>query len=94
MIDRALRNEIVAEVKKSIEMSMETSHEVWLSGEELCKTFQMFNRDWLKRHGALLPRTRAEITDERGETHVTRWAYPRNRIQRMVAEGAIKRLGH
>lgn len=72
--------------------TLEHAEEVWLSPAELCKQFQMFSPSWLKRYGMKLPRTKAIVRDSDGTTHETGWAYPRNRIQRMIAEGQIKTL--
>ena len=91
-MDRLLRAEIVAEVKRSMAEALEVANERWLSGDELCAQFGMFNRAWLKTYGKFLPRQRAEVTED-GKTTVTRWAYPQHKIARMIAENTIKNLG-
>ena len=92
MIDRMLKSEIIGTVRKAMTDVLEESQEAWLSGDELCKQFQMFSPSWLKRYGSRLPRTRAVVTDNDGMKHVTGWVYPRNKIQRMVREGKIASL--
>lgn len=89
-MDRILRAEIVAEVRRSVIDLMETANEQWITGEELCKRFQMFSPGWLKAYGERLPRQRAEVHD--GGMKASRWAYPVHRIARMIKEGTIKEL--
>lgn len=52
----------------------------------------MFTPSWLKRYGHKLPRTRAIVTGEDGQQHTTGWAYPRNKMQRLIRENSIKQL--
>jgi hypothetical protein len=89
-MDRVLRAEIVAEVKRSMAEILEVANEKWLTGEELCKQFQMFSPGWLKAYGERLPRQRAEVQD--GGTKASRWAYPMHKIARMIQDGTIKEL--
>ena len=89
-MDRLLRNEIVAEVRKSMTEILESANEKWLTGDELCEQFQMFSPGWLKAYGDRLPRQRAEVMD--GCTKVSRWAYPQHKIARMINDGTIKNL--
>ena len=63
-MDRLLRNEIVAEVRKSMTEILEVANERWLTGDELCEQFQMFSKGWLKAYGDRLPRQRAEVMDD------------------------------
>lgn len=91
-MDKLLRTEIVAEVKRGMRDYMEMANERWITGDELCQQFQMFSPSWLKNYGHLLPRTRAEVTDAQGNTSGTRWAYPQHKIARMIAENEIKKL--
>jgi hypothetical protein len=89
-MDRLLRAEIVAEVRKSMTEILESANEKWLTGDELCEQFQMFSPGWLKAYGDRLPRQRAEVMD--GCTKVSRWAYPQHKIARMINDGTIKNL--
>ena len=89
-MDRLLRAEIVAEVRKSMTEILESANEKWLTGDELCEQFQMFSPGWLKAYGERLPRQRAEVMD--GCTKVSRWAYPQHKIARMINDGTIKNL--
>lgn len=68
------------------------NEEVWLSKDEFLKQFQMFTEDWLRNYGHSLKRTRAFVTDEKGERHKTSWAYARNETQRMIQTGEIAHL--
>ena len=90
-MDRQLRNEIVAEVRKSMTEILEVANERWLTGDELCEQFQMFSKGWLKAYGDRLPRQRAEVNDN-GEMRVSHWAYPQHKIARMIQDGTIKNL--
>jgi hypothetical protein len=89
-MDRVLRAEIVAEVRRSMTEILEVANEKWLTGEELCKQFQMFSPGWLKAYGERMPRQRAEVQD--GGTKASRWAYPMHKIARMINDGTIKDL--
>lgn len=91
-MDRILRAEIVAEVRKSMTEALEVANEKWLTGDELCKQFMMFTPSWLKTYGKYLPRQRAEVTDENGTIMASRWAYPQHRIARMIASNEIKSI--
>ena len=84
--------EVKATVRRAMEEQMEMYSEVWLTGDELCKTFATFTRSWLDRYGHYLPRKMPQVTDERGERHGNKWLYPRNKIQRMFASGEIEDL--
>lgn len=91
-MDRALRAEICNDVSKAIRLALEGANEVWLTGEELTKQFGMFTRSWIRTYGHTLPRTQAVVTTADGKQHTTGWAYPRNKIQRMIQENKIKDL--
>ena len=90
-MDRLLRQEIVSEVRRSMEEILEVANERWLTGEELCAQFQMFSPSWLKSYGQFLPRQRSEVTKD-GKTAASRWAYPQHKIARMIQNGDIKSL--
>lgn len=79
-------------LQKCLREWRDENDEVWLSKDEFLKQFGMFTEGWLKEYGELLPRSAAEVTDDDGRVHATRWAYPRNKIQRMIADGSIKQL--
>jgi len=95
-LPRELTNAILGCIRFTLQKCLrewkDENDEVWLCEDELIKQFQMFSEGWMKAYGKLLPRTRGEVTDENGVVHVTRWTYPRNKIQRMIAEGSIKQL--
>ena len=72
---------------------LEGADEVWLSPEEFCKQFGMFTAEWLKRNGELLPREKACVVMPDGSVKETRsWAYPKHRINRMIAEGRLRQM--
>jgi hypothetical protein len=91
-MDKHLKAEIVATVNQAMMEAHETYKEKWLTDEQLCDHIGVFTKRWLKDHGHLLPRTRAEWSDEKGVGHNTSWVYPLHRVQRMLADGEIKRL--
>ena len=84
--------ELKGVVRRTMEEQMEMYSEVWLTGDELCKTFGTFTKSWLKRYGHSLPRRQPGVTDERGDRLESSWLYPRNKIQRMFATGEIEQL--
>lgn len=91
-MDSITRAEIVATVERTVRECLEGADEVWLTKEQLCQQFGMLNEDWVNRNGELLPRERAEIVMKDGTRKATRWAYPRNKIQRMIKEQKLKNL--
>ena len=91
-MDRQLKAEILSTMKQAMAEANETCNEKWLTDEQLCEHIGVFTKRWLKDHGHLLPRTRAEWRDENGVGHNTSWIYPLHRIQRMITDGEIKKL--
>ena len=96
MLDRCFKNELTAVIRAIITRCLhelrDENEEVWLSKDEFLAQFGMFTDGWLKEYGDTLPRTQAIVIGESGDTHATRWAYPRNKIQRMIRENSIKQL--
>lgn len=90
-MDRVLRAQVVNEVRAAMAAIMEEYDERWVTAEELVKQFQMFTPGWMERYGYMLPRVRA-VAMEGTTEHKTRFAYPRNRIARMIADGSIEEL--
>ena len=88
MIDRQLRNEIIAEVRKSLTKA----NERWVTADTLCQHVEVLTPRWLKSHGQMLNRTRVEWTDDKGK-HTSSWMYPLNEIIQMVHDGSIRNLG-
>ena len=88
---KLLRTSMTTVMKRAIEDAMLTTTEVWLSSRQLSEQFSMFNEQWLKDYGHLLPRTRT-VVDRDGVLHEGKWSYPRNRIQRMIIDGEISKL--
>ena len=86
-------NELKTVVRRAIEEEREMYDEVWLTEKELIAQFGMFTHDWLKRYGHCLQPVKAIVVDEQGVEHPTQgWAYPKHRIQRMIASGEITKL--
>ena len=86
-------NELKAIVRRAIEEEREMYDEVWLTEKELIAQFGMFTHDWLKHYGHCLQPARAIVVDEMGVEHPTqRLAYPKHKIQRMIASGEITKL--
>ena len=91
-MDNELRIDIMCTVRRAMQDALEGAQEVWLTGEQVTQQFGMFTRDWLRRYGDRLPRTQAIVRDSDGVEHKTGWAYPRNKIQKMIRENKIKEL--
>lgn len=87
-MDRTLRSEIVAEVRKA----MTTYAEKWVTAEELCKYVGTLTPRFLKDHGQMFNRTRVEWADGQGTRHAQAWLYPLHQIQEMILNGKIKEL--
>jgi len=86
-------NELKLVVRRAIEEEREMYDEVWLTEKQLLEQFGMFTHDWLKKYGQSLQPARAIVVDEKGTEHPTQgWAYPKHRIQRMIASGEILKL--
>ena len=86
-------NELKTVVRRAIEEEREMYDEVWLTEKQLIAQFGMFTHDWLKKYGHCLHPARAIVVDEKGIEHPTQgWAYPKYRIQRMIATGEITKL--
>lgn len=86
-------NELKAVVRRAMEEEREMYDEVWLTEKQLLEQFGMFTHDWLKRYGHCLQPARAIVVDEQGVEHPTqRLAYPKHKIQRMIASGEITKL--
>ena len=91
-LEKELQCAIMQTIEEGVREAMSQFGEEYVTGKELCKRFQMFTPNWLKLYGHLLPRTRAEVTEQTGKVRVTGWCYPVNKIGRMIESGEIKRL--
>ena len=85
-------NELKTIVRRAIEEEREMYDEVWLTEKQLLEQFGMFTHDWLKKYGHCLQPARAIVVDEHGVEHRSGWAYPKHKIQRMIASGEIMKL--
>lgn len=66
--------------------------ERWLTADELCKHFGMFNKEWLKEYGDTLPRERIIVEKLDGAKTHTHWGYPMHEINMMILDGRVKHL--
>lgn len=87
-----IEQKLAATVRRAIEEKSEMYEEVWLTEKQLLAQFGMFTHDWLKKYGQCLQPARAIVVDAQGVEHRSGLAYPRNRIQRMIANGEIMKL--
>lgn len=87
-MDRKLREDILEEVGKAVELALVKAGERWLTADELCKQFQMFTKDWLENYGDILPRKqiRVECTIS-GKKRGTRWGYAKLEIAENIRNG-------
>ena len=90
-MDRQLKTEIVATVKRSVAEAMEVYQERWITDKEMSQYISVMTQRWLRDHGDMLPRTQVEWEDSKG-THATSYLYPLHQIQAMIADGRIKEL--
>ncbi len=91
-MDRQLKAEIVATVKRSVAEAMEVYQERWITDKEMSEHISVMTQRWLRDHGDMLPRTQVEWTDKQGIGHATSYLYPLHKIQAMIADGRIKNL--
>ena len=91
-IDKVFRMELMNEVRISVMRAMETYDERWLTDEQLAEHIGIMTKRWLREHGDMLPRTRVNWTDGKGQQHTSSWMYPLHRIQAMIEDGRISRL--
>ena len=94
-LDNETQKMIADAIERGVAKAMEKMKmygEVWLTAEEVVNQFGMISADFMKRKGKLLPRERLEWVDNDGIVHQGAWAYPRNRLQEMVASGELRCL--
>ena len=85
-------NELKLVLRRAVEEEREMYDEVWLTEKEMIAQFGMFTHDWLKKYGHCLQPARAIVVDEHGVERRSGWAYPKHKIQRMIASGEIMKL--
>ena len=85
-------SELKLVLRRAVEEEREIYDEVWLTEKELIAQFGMFTHDWLKKYGQCLQPAQAMVVDEYGVEHKTGKAYPKHKIQRMIASGEIMKL--
>jgi len=93
-MDKILRAEIVAEVKRSMAELNEVYQEEWLTKEQLCEQFPMFTLSWIKTFGekSSIPRERISVQSEDGSGVRSRFMYPKHKINRLIAEGYFRNI--
>ena len=72
-MDRQMKAEIVATVKRSVAEAMEVYSERWITDKEMSQYISVMTQRWLRDHGEMLPRTQVEWEDSKG-THATSYA--------------------
>lgn len=93
-MDKILRAEIVAEVKRSLAEVNEVYQEEWLTKEQLCEQFPMFTPSWIKAFGekSAMPRERISVQSEDGSGVRSHFMYPKHKINRLIMEGYFRNL--
>ena len=93
-MDKTLRAEIVAEVKRSMAEVNEMYSEEWLTKEQLCEHFPMFTPSWIKTFGekSAIPRERISVQSEDGSGMRSRFMYPKHKINRLINEGYFRNI--
>ena len=92
-MDKQLRTEIIAEVRRAEREAHECYEERWVTAETLGQYIETMTKRWLQDHGHLLGRTRQIVTDSKDGTQVrSPWVYPLNKVLRMAYEGDLKGL--
>jgi hypothetical protein len=91
-MDRQLKAEIVATVKRSVAEAMEVYSERWITDKEMSQYISVMTQRWLRDHGDMLPRQQPTWKDKNGVEHSTSYLYPLHQIQAMMADGRIKEL--
>lgn len=90
MISNLEKMEIASVIRSTIRKAMEEERETYVTGEELCRKFQMFTAGWLKDYGHLLPRAKAiVIFKDTGKEHKTGYVYPVNKIRHLIRDNKI-----
>lgn len=89
---KAFEAKVLAIIEKAITNIMNRYCEKWVTGEVLCEHVGCFTPRWLKDHGQMLGRTRAEWVDKDGVEHKMTYIYPLHKILEMVEDGRIKEL--
>ena len=91
-MDRQLKAEIIATVKRSVAEAMEVYQERWITDKEMSQYISVLTQRWLRDHGDMLPRQQPTWKDKNGVEHSTSYLYPLHQIQAMIADGRIKNL--
>ena len=89
---KAFEAKVLAIIEKAITNIMNRYCEKWVTAEVLCEHVGCFTPRWLKDHGQMLGRTRAEWVDKDGVEHKMTYIYPLQKILEMVEDGRIKEL--
>ena len=87
-LDKETRCDIERCINDAIRHAMEGVNEKWVDGRELCEQFSCFTPFLLKKYGSVIPRARVTVVDGDNVSHSS-WAYPRNKIQRLISENKL-----
>lgn len=82
-LERMIVHTVNNAVWKAMEQIMLNFQEEWVTEEELCRQFQMFNKTTMKHYSMFLPQKEARYRDSNG-VHTTRTTYGKYAIQLMV----------
>jgi len=88
-MDAALKREITQVVNEATREAFLMYNEEWISAKELCQTFQMIPKSWLKLYRHLLPQSSVRYIDKNGKEKETNPAFPKHRINQMILEGKL-----
>ena len=91
-MDKQLRSEVRIEVRAAMREALELYNERWVTAEELMTWIGCITPSWMRTYADTLPREQMIVYDENDVPHRTGWCYPLHRLQRMMAEGELKRL--
>lgn len=89
------RDEILRAVKAAFRKIYGTqkqyeSNDVIITATQLTEKFPAFTKEWIRRHGYLLPRVRVEKWED--DTCTDKWGYRWHEIQKEIHEGKYRNL--
>ena len=91
-MDRIFEAKLLALIDRKMTERLEGADEVWLKPKQFLEQFGMFSQEWLDENGHLLPREYASVIWPYQKERCTRFAYPKHKINRMIANGELKGL--
>ena len=91
-MDRIFEAKLLALIDRKMTERLVGADEVWLKPKQFLEQFGMFSQEWLDENGHLLPREYASVIWPDRKERCTRFAYPKHKINRMIANGELKGL--